>query len=71
MIMSISSACTPASSMARRAASVASWLVVTPRSARWRCRMPVRSTIHSSDVEICRVASSAARSSLVTTRSGR
>ena len=68
---STSEASTPASASARREASVASWLVVTPRSARWRCRMPVRSTIHSSDVAISRVASSAASSSFETTRSGK
>ena len=46
-------------------------LVLTSGAAKWRARMPVRSTIHWSDVSMPLAASSAARSALVTRRGGR
>jgi hypothetical protein len=51
------SASIPAAASARRAASVASVAVVSPSPAMWRKRMPVRSTIHSSDVSTVSVSS--------------
>jgi len=49
-ITSMSEAVTPASSIARSAATLARLSVDSPAPARRRCRMPVRGTIHSSDV---------------------
>jgi len=44
---------------------------VTSGAAKWRARMPVRSTIHSSEGSTPRVASSVARSAWVPRRGGR
>src|SRR5271170_3084532 len=66
MIRSISEAVTPAWASAISAARVPKCDVVWPSAAIWRCRMPVRCSIHSSDVSI-RPASSAFES----TRLGR
>ena len=65
MIRSISSAFTPAASMAFNAALVAMSLVASSSAAMWRSLMPVRVVIHSSDV-----STNLDRSSLVSTRSG-
>ncbi len=64
--MSMSSFDTPASARAALAASRARSAVDVSGSTQCRCRMPVRSTIHSSDVSMYPVSSS-----LVTTRGGR
>src|SRR6266581_4146869 len=56
----------PADLSAWRAAAVARSEVSSPTAATWRCRMPVRCTIHSSEV-----ARRSARSALVTIFSGR
>ena len=55
---SIDCASIPASASAARAALIARCEVNSPSAAMWRCRMPVRCTIHSSEVSI-RAASSA------------
>ncbi len=65
-IMSMSPASTSASAIARRAAASPIEAVVSWSPAMCRCRMPVRSRIHSSDVSIV-----FSRSSFVTTFSGR
>jgi hypothetical protein len=57
---------TPAASMARREACSARSLVISPSAATCRASMPVRETIHSSEVSILDSSSR-----LVTTRSGR
>lgn len=64
---SISAGESPASSRAAIAARVPSTEVVSSARAMWRWRMPVRWTIHSSEVSIPR----SARSVFVTTVSGR
>jgi DNA polymerase-3 subunit beta len=71
MIKSISLAVTPAASKARRAASVAKSLQPCSSAAKWRARMPVRSTIHSSEVSTPCCANSAANCSLVRRFSGK
>ena len=63
--VSISSGATCAASSAFRAAIVAISEVGTAGSATWRCRMPVRSTIHASSV-----STSFSSSALVTIRGG-
>jgi hypothetical protein len=50
MTRSIAVASMPAACSARRAASSARSLEPTSGAAKWRARMPVRSTIHWSDV---------------------
>src|SRR6478609_9285925 len=57
-IRSIACASMPAWSRAARAALIARCEVNSPSAAMWRCRIPVRCTIHSSEVSI-RAASSA------------
>ena len=57
-IRSIDCASIPALASAARAAWIARSEVNSPSAAMWRCRMPVRCTIHSSEVSI-RAASSA------------
>src|SRR6476661_2566790 len=57
-IRSIAWASSPACSSAARAALIARCEVNSPSAAIWRCRMPVRCTIHSSEVSI-RAANSA------------
>ncbi len=71
MIRSTSAAVRPADARARRAASTPRSLVFTPASAKCRARMPVRSTIHASEVSTPWLASSATRSALVRRRGGR
>src|SRR3546814_6634343 len=66
MISPISDASTPAASSALLAATAARVEVVSPSPAMRRLRMPVRSTIHSSDVSTIN-----ASSELVISRSGR
>ena len=61
----MSSAVRPAWASAASAARVPSTEVVSSGPAMWRWRMPVRCTIHSSEV-----SSRAARSALVTTWAG-
>src|SRR5579863_8759031 len=58
MTRSMSAAVSPAWASATSAARVPKCDVVWPSAAIWRCRMPVRCSIHSSDVSI-RSASSA------------
>ena len=65
-IRSMSAGCNPALSSAFRAAAVARSEVSSPSAAMWRWRMPVRWTIHSSDVSTI-----AARSALVRIFAGR
>ena len=65
MIMSICSALTPASSIARKAAFVPRSAVNSSSAARRRSRIPVRDTIHS--LEVSTIFS---RSALVSTFSG-
>ena len=65
MMTSTASAEMPRSARHSRAASAARSLVATPGSTRWRSRMPVRSTIHSSEVSTI-----VSRSALVSTRGG-
>src|SRR5262245_33445796 len=62
---SISAGGTPRRSGALRAARTASSLVGVPGSTTWRCSMPVRVRIHSSDVSTIR-----SKSAFVMTRSG-
>ena len=50
MMRSMSAGVSPARRAPPRAARVASVEVVSPSAAIWRCRMPVRCTIHSSEV---------------------
>ena len=57
MIRSMSAAVQPAASSARLAAVVARSLACTSSATKWRARMPVRSTIHSSEVSTPRLAS--------------
>src|SRR5437763_6221549 len=71
MIRSISDALRPAASSAWRAAATPRSLLPTSRSAKWRARMPVRSTIQSSEVSTPWAASCAASSALVTRLGGR
>ena len=61
----MSSGCRPATAMARLPATAAIVAVVSSGAAMRRSRMPVRVTIHSSDVSTSR-----SRSALVRTRSG-
>ena len=68
---SISSGCKPAISIARCAASVARSLAITPGSAKCREDIPLRETIHSSDVSSPRSANIFARSELLTFRGGK
>ena len=68
---SIAAASSPAASRARRAASTARSLEPTSGSAKWRARMPVRSTIHWSEVSTPWAASCAASWSLVSRLGGR
>ncbi len=70
MIRSMSAAVRPAASSARRAAAVARSLAWTSSATKWRARMPVRSTIQSSDVSTPRAASISTRSALVRRRGG-
>src|SRR5690606_76159 len=58
MMVSISPGCTPAFCMAALAALAAMDLVLSPASEMWRSRIPVRSTIHSSDVSMPMAAKS-------------
>ena len=71
MIRSIACGSQSAAASARRAASTPRSLQVTPGSAKWRKRMPVRSTIHSSEVSMPSAASRAASSALLTRPGGR
>ena len=71
MMRSMSDAWRPAACSAACAAGTAKSLAPSPGAAKWRAWMPVRSTIHSSEVSTPRWASSATRSSLVTRRAGR
>ena len=71
MMRSISAACRPAACKAWRAAANARSLAFTPSSAKWRARMPVRSTIHSSLVSRPRCASNSTMSALDRRRGGR
>ncbi len=66
MIASRSSAASPASVSAVRAARVAMSEVVCPGAAKWRRSIPERDRIHSSEV-----SSVASNSEFGTTRSGR
>ena len=66
MIASTSPGTAPASARAARAAAVPMNAAVSCGAAMWRCRMPVRSRIHSSVVSTVR-----ASSSLLTARAGR
>jgi hypothetical protein len=70
MIRSTSSGLRPAASSAWRAAAAPRSDALVTASAKWRARMPVRSTIHSSLVSSPRVARSAAICALVTRRGG-
>jgi hypothetical protein len=65
MMRSMSSGATPASAIARRAASRARSEVASAGPAMRRSRMPVRVVIHSSEVSTMR-----SRSALVITRAG-
>ena len=65
-IASMSAAFTPAAESARSAARVARSEVSCPSAAMWRCPIPVRARIHSSEV-----SSRCESSSFVTMRSGR
>ena len=65
MMRSTSAGLTLARSRHSRAARVARALVPVPGSTTWRCRIPVRVRIHSSEV-----STTFARSALVITRSG-
>ncbi len=65
MITSMSSGCRPAVWIARREATAAIDAVVSWAAATRRSRMPVRVTIHSSDVSTMR-----SRSALVRTWAG-
>ena len=71
MIRSTSVALRPAASSAWRAACTARSLEVTSAAAKWRARMPVRSTIQLSEVSMPSFASCAASASLVTRLGGR
>ena len=71
MIRSTSCACLPAAASACRAAWAARSLLPTPGATKWRARMPVRSTIHSSEVSMPCAASSTAKSALLRRRGGR
>ncbi|EWS65529.1 hypothetical protein Y695_01215 [Hydrogenophaga sp. T4] len=71
MIRSISLPSTPAASMAFRQASAAMSLAKTPSATKWRARIPVRSTIHSSLVSTPPAASRSTMSALVRRRGGR
>jgi hypothetical protein len=66
MMRSISCASILACANAARAAAMPRSEVISPSAAIWRSRMPVRCTIHSSEVSTVR-----ARSALVTVRCGR
>ena len=61
----------PAASSAARHAGSARSLALTSGAAKWRAWMPVRSTIHSSEVTTPLAASSAAKSALVRRRGGK
>ncbi len=71
MIRSTSRAERPAASRAARDAISARSLQLTPSSAKWRARMPVRPTIQSSLVSTPRAASMDTISSLDRRRGGR
>ncbi len=71
MIRSMSAAVRPAASRAWRAAWTASSLLVTSGAAKYRARMPVRSTIQSSEVSTPSRASCAASASFDTRFGGR
>ena len=71
MMRSIACGSQSAASSARRAAATARSLQVTSGAAKWRKRMPVRSTIQSSEVSMPSVASRAASSALLTRSGGR
>jgi hypothetical protein len=66
MMRSMSVGAMPAAAIARQAACSARSQVVSPGEAMCRCRIPVRSVIHASDVSTI-----FSRSALVSTRSGR
>ena len=71
MMRSIAFGSQSAAASARRAASTPKSLQVTPGSAKWRKRIPVRSTIHSSEVSMPSAARRAASCALLTRFGGR
>ena len=71
MIRSTSLALRPAAPSALRQACRARSLLKTPGSAKWRARMPVRSTIQSSELSTPWLASCATKSALLKRRGGR